>query len=207
MGNPPIEYFSICPDYGTIDWANLLSSSTSYEQDQATWDKYLKVSQEGQNLRIDYPVNKFTFVKDVAVGEEIFISNGLQLLVNAIVSYQTIISACQDGLVEAKILKVPDNNKAAMQQLWDLDLEPAIAFDVTKDTYEVAAVHIFGAKTSPENPLLISAVELSRWIKKLTSLVITLKSENETSDRRYMQLKEARNIVLKKNLHVFKLKF
>lgn len=67
-----------CADYGTPNWDELLSPTATLEQEKAAWKRYLDESRAGQNLCynnrfINAERIGFEFVKDVAVGEEIFI--------------------------------------------------------------------------------------------------------------------------------------
>lgn len=89
--------------------------------------------------------------------------------------------------------------------------------EVTKDTYEVVRIYLPGrsshvelkhqANTSPGNLFRVSAAELSRWIKKLSSLIITLKSEGESMELRQKHVEIARYSCLQNNSNGFILKF
>lgn len=80
-------------------------------------------SQQGQNLRADKRLNKaehfgFTFVKDVAVGEEIFLSYRNVLLSSMLLQLQMITSDQQNSFANAT--KLHDADCLTRQDRWDL---------------------------------------------------------------------------------------
>lgn len=129
-----------------------MGSTSTCEQEQAAWDKYFEESETGKNMRVVYCTlniaerDTYIFVKDVAVGEEIFSSQRIQLLSNVMVQYQADILTCQNHFI-TKHNNYEELDPLVLQQIWNTVIEPHLVFEVARDTYKVVGVCFHNGKT------------------------------------------------------------
>lgn len=191
----------------------MLSPTATREQEQAIWEKYVEESMRDRTCEL------ISIQMTILVNVGLLSSKMWQLVRGdlwSLVKYQIFILREQNEFTKpANLMRA---SAKVRQKAWDEQMEPNAVYDeLTKDGNELIGSY-FGSQAlarliregqeepQQEDLFRVSLVEVSRWIKKLSSLYLTLDLPIP-SEKRREHLQHVRTTCLKDNPHGFKLKF